>query len=42
MPFQKLKSLSYITKRAQVIDGDPAYSSLIREGLPGMAPTRPE
>jgi hypothetical protein len=42
MPFEKLKSLSYITKRAQVIDGDPAYSLLIREGLPGMAPIRPE
>jgi len=36
LPFEKLKSLSYISKRAQAIDHDPAFSARLREGLPAM------
>jgi hypothetical protein len=35
MPFPELKKRSYINPRAQAADKDPAFSQLIRKGLPG-------
>jgi len=35
MPFPELKNRSYINPRAQAADKDPAFSQLIRKGLPG-------
>jgi hypothetical protein len=35
MPFAELKKRSYINPRAQAADKDPAFSQLIRKGLPG-------
>jgi Domain of unknown function (DUF4105) len=35
LPFAELKKLSYINPRAQAADKDPAFSQLIRVGLPG-------
>ena len=37
MPFVELKRLSHINDRARAADRDPAFSSRIRDGLPGMA-----
>jgi len=36
LPFAELKKRSYINPRAQAADKDPAFSRLIREGLPEM------
>ncbi len=36
LPFAELKRLSYINDRARTADHDPAFSSRIRDGLPGM------
>jgi hypothetical protein len=36
LPFAELKRLSYIDYRARAADRDPAFSSRIRDGLPGM------
>jgi hypothetical protein len=36
MPFAELKPLSHINDRARAADHDPAFSSRIRDGLPGM------
>jgi CheY-like chemotaxis protein len=36
MPFAELKRLSHINDRARAADGDPAFSSRIRDGLPGI------
>ena len=36
LPFAELKSLSHINDRARAADRDPAFSSRIRDGLPGM------
>jgi Domain of unknown function (DUF4105) len=36
VPFAELKRLSYIDYRARAADRDPAFSSRIRDGLPGM------
>jgi hypothetical protein len=36
LPFAELKRLSHINDRARAADRDPAFSSRIREGLPGM------
>lgn len=38
LPFAELKSRSDITERAKAADGDPAFSTRIREGLPGITP----
>jgi len=35
LPFSELKKRSYINPRAQAADRDPAFSQLIRVGLPG-------
>jgi hypothetical protein len=35
LPFEELRSRSEITERARAAGDDPAFSSLIREGLPG-------
>jgi hypothetical protein len=35
MPFPELKKRSYINPRAHAADKDPAFSQLIRKGLPG-------
>src|ERR1700758_813111 len=37
MPFVELKRLSHINDRARAADRDPAFSSRIWDGLPGMA-----
>jgi hypothetical protein len=37
LPFAELKRLSHINDRARAADRDPAFSSRIRDGLPGMA-----
>jgi hypothetical protein len=36
MPFAELKRLSHINDRARAAGRDPAFSSRIRDGLPGM------
>jgi hypothetical protein len=36
LPFAELKSLSHINDRARAADRDPAFSSRIRDGLPGI------
>ena len=36
LPFAELRRLSYIDERARAADRDPAFSSRIREGLPGI------
>ena len=36
LPFAELRRLSYIDYRARAADRDPAFSSRIREGLPGI------
>jgi hypothetical protein len=36
LPFAELKRLSHINDRARAADRDPAFSSRIRDGLPGM------
>jgi hypothetical protein len=36
MPFPELKKRSYINPSAHAADKDPAFSQLIRKGLPGM------
>jgi len=36
LPFAELKKRSYINPKAQVADKDPAFSELIRVGLPAM------
>jgi hypothetical protein len=36
LPFAELKRLSHINDRARAAAGDPAFSSRIREGLPGI------
>jgi hypothetical protein len=36
LPFEALRRRSNITEKAKAADRDPAYSSRIREGLPGM------
>jgi Domain of unknown function (DUF4105) len=36
LPFAELRRLSYLDYRARNADDDPAFSSLIRKGLPGM------
>ena len=36
LPFAELKRLSHINDRARAADHDPAFSSRIRDGLPGM------
>jgi len=36
LPFAELKKRSYINPRAHAADKDPAFSQLIRVGLPGM------
>ena len=36
LPFAELKRLSHINERARAADRDPAFSSRIREGLPGI------
>jgi hypothetical protein len=36
LPFAELKARSHINERAKAADNDPAFSKLIREGLPGM------
>ena len=36
LPFAELKRLSHINDRARTADRDPAFSSRIRDGLPGM------
>ncbi|MGA8654561.1 MAG: DUF4105 domain-containing protein [Chthoniobacterales bacterium] len=36
LPFVELKRLSHINDRARAADQDPAFSSRIRDGLPGM------
>jgi hypothetical protein len=36
LPFAELRRLSHINARARAADRDPAFSSRIREGLPGM------
>jgi len=36
LPFPELKRLSYIDNRAREAEDDPAFSSLIRKGLPGI------
>jgi hypothetical protein len=36
LPFPELRRLSYIDERARAADRDPAFSSRIREGLPGI------
>ena len=36
LPFAELKRLSYINDRARAAERDPAFSSRIRDGLPGM------
>jgi hypothetical protein len=36
LPFAELRHLSYIDYRARDADDEPAFSSLIRKGLPGM------
>jgi hypothetical protein len=35
LPFPELKKQSYINPKAQAADNDPAFSQLIRAGLPG-------
>jgi hypothetical protein len=40
LPFAELRRLSYIDERARAADRDPAFSSRIREGLPGIRETR--
>ncbi len=35
LPFEELKKRSYINPKAQAADKDPAFSQLIRAGLPG-------
>ena len=37
LPFRELKSRSLINNRARAADRDAAFSTLIREGLPGLA-----
>ena len=37
LPFTELKRLSHINARARAADRDPAFSSRIRDGLPGIA-----
>src|ERR1700736_6338862 len=37
LPFAELKRLSHINARARAADRDPAFSSRIRDGLPGIA-----
>jgi hypothetical protein len=37
LPFVELKRLSHINDRARAADRDPAFSSRIRDGLPGIA-----
>jgi hypothetical protein len=36
LPFEELRKRSDITEKAKAADQDPAFSSRIREGLPGM------
>jgi hypothetical protein len=36
MPFPELKKISHINDRARAADRDPASSSRIRDGLPGI------
>jgi hypothetical protein len=36
LPFLELKRLSHINDRARAADRDPAFSSSIRDGLPGI------
>jgi len=36
LPFPELRSRSNINRKARAVDGDEAFSRLIREGLPGM------
>lgn len=38
LPFAELRRLSYISKRGQAADEDPAFSARIRDGLPAMPP----
>ena len=40
LPFAELRRLSYIDYRARAADRDPAFSSRIREGLPGIKEAR--
>jgi len=35
LPFAELKKQSYINPKAKAADKDPAFSQLIRTGLPG-------
>ena len=37
LPFAELKRLSHINDRARAADHDPAFSSRIRDALPGIA-----
>jgi hypothetical protein len=36
LPFAELKQISHINDRARAADRDPAFSSRIRDGLPGI------
>jgi hypothetical protein len=36
VPFSELKARSLINDRAKATGNDPAFSKLIREGLPGI------
>jgi len=38
LPFAQMKILSRVNDRAKAADKDPAFSTRIREGLPGMPP----
>jgi len=40
LPFEQLKARSLINERAKAADQDPAFSSRIREQLPGIADTK--
>jgi Domain of unknown function (DUF4105) len=40
LPFAELRRLSCIDERARAADHDPAFSSRIREGLPGIQEAR--